>query len=429
MKAGFLSLSPELHLQIIESLQIQPSDPEDQEDSEDEEVPEIEEDEEGDSKEHLVPEGLKALINLSCTCKHMRLLVGPHIFKKLWLTNTDSSAASIKAVAASAFRSEVKELLFVGHAAGEKEEDFDSVDNVLPEETEDILSNLRVYFPNLDSLNIGFAWELYKTDKWDEWPLETLSGWEDDERAFELEEEEAYRALIGKVWAAISLNEAGIVKSLKMRHFVPKVVSTFFSPQFDLFLSGVEKFHISMWGSDNAGWVSGVLEGYRDGISRLADILKGLTSCIDFTFEASQYGWVGCEGQNHVALPLLPKQMPLLKRLTLHHCFASPELIEFLKAHSDTIEEVIMQDCGASPISLHGLADNGIAWAELFSGMQDLKLLKTFELLPEDVSYSWEMEYFRRSTSDDREDVEKVRKELEASNGQKRVFAYGHCKF
>lgn len=430
MMAGILSLSHELHLQIIASLKI-PSISCDDEDLSHQNCPSLpqDEDEQGSSKEHLIPEELKTLISLSCTCAHMRSVVGPHIYKKLWLTNTVKSAASVNAVSVGAYQKDVREILFVGRDTSIKEEPLYPFDNLLPPQTEDILANLRVHFPNLDVLNVGFAFELYQYPcRWESCDLQGFLDREDDERVFERETKESCRALTAKVWTAISRNTPGTVKSLKMRHFIPKCVSIYFSPDFEIILGSVEMFHISLWGRSSAGWVSSGGEGYRHGISQLGQILKGLTSCLDFTLEASQYGWVGCDGLNCTPFPILPDQLPRLKRLKLRHCLIGPELVDFLCSHNDTIENFVLQDCSADSWRIPG---DGIAWADLFNVLYTMKALREVQVLPEDVPYTWSMEYPHSSFSEEQDEADEAKRlkcELEASNGGRRTFSYGSCE-
>ena len=84
------------------------------------------------------------------------------------------------------------------------------------------------------------------------------------------------------------------------------------------------------------------------------------------SIKAPAEGLLGLEGMNHVPLALKADQMPLLATLHLTYIFASPELIDFLVGHKDTLEELILCNCYASP---GGQAENGIYWFQLFTSL------------------------------------------------------------
>ncbi len=58
--------------------------------------------------------------------------------------------------------------------------------------------------------------------------------------------------------------------------------------------------------------------------------------------------------------------MPLLKAMHLEHILASPELIDVLVGHKDTLEELTLRNCYAS---LRGLTKYGIYWSQLFTSL------------------------------------------------------------
>lgn len=436
MSTGILLLSPELHLRIIDFILEQPDEEDKTEDGKEKET---KLDERSDSTEHLVPVNLKTLIKLSQTCSAFRALLAPSIYTKLYLTNTKSSADSVKAVAEGPFRDQVTEVLFVGRAPGSEEEGFDDTETVFPEEVENVLKNLNDLFPRLNSLNVGFAYELNDYDKWDVWVWESFLDEEADEQVLEEEKSQGFRALIAKVWTAISCNPS--IKHLKMRQFIPKWSSVYSSKSFHAFLSAVQKFDMSTWGDDNgAGWVSNFGEGYCQGLARLDCIFDALKSCTEFTLEASKYGLYGLEGQNHAPHGFRLGQMPQLRRFKLRHCFISPELRMLFKEHKDTLEEVVLQDCGASTNTYSGLAENGISWQELFEAMLCMRALKKFEVLsvhgmdPLDEETKEaprsEGEGKGEAQEEEKEQEEPKKKDKPANPDKKRwIFPYGICKF
>ena len=71
--------------------------------------------------------------------------------------------------------------------------------------------------------------------------------------------------------------------------------------------------------------------------------------------------------------------MPLLRTLYLEQILASPELIDFLVAQKDTLEELTLCDCYASA---EGRAKNGIYWSQVFNSLSSTNPtpLRRFEL-------------------------------------------------
>lgn len=420
MSTGILLLSPELQLRIIDFILEQPEEygGKEEEDKGDEQI---------DSTEHLVSSNLKTLINLSATCHTFRALVAPFVYKKLYLTNTETSAASVKAVADGPFRDIVTELLFVGRANGLEEAGADDSENLFPEELELVLTNLGKDFPRLKSLNVGFAYELSEYDVWETWAQDTFYEVETVEEVLEQEKKHGFLALISQIWTAIASNVP--VKHLKMRHFIPKLSPVYTSELFHSFLSGVDRFEMSIWGADNGvGWESNVGEGYTDALSRLECIFSALTACTDFTVEASRYGWYGLQGYRHAPHPFHVGQMPLLRRLTLRHCFISPDLRILFEDHKDTLEEITLRDCAASINTGSGTAENGIEWRALFDAMLCMKVLQKIEVLPF-LKPDTSEESSVQDTSSQREEGENKHRDQPTSLGEcRRIFAYGTSK-
>ena len=106
----------------------------------------------------------------------------------------------------------------------------------------------------------------------------------------------------------------------------------------------------------------------------------------------------------------------------MHRCFISPELKRFLEDHKDTLEHIILQDCGAESDSWASLVENGINWRELFNAMLCMKTLKKIEIFP-----ILGPESFKRSSNQDNgvgkdEDEVQASDEPARSNKKRRVF-------
>ncbi|MCJ1427117.1 hypothetical protein MMC29_005020 [Sticta canariensis] len=91
-----------------------------------------------------------------------------------------------------------------------------------------------------------------------------------------------------------------------------------------------------------------------------------LANVTTLSIKAPEEMLLGLEWKNHKPLALKADQMPLLATLHLDYIFASPELIDFLVGHKDTLEELVLCNCYASP---GGQAKNGIYWFQFFTSI------------------------------------------------------------
>lgn len=167
-------------------------------------------------------ESMRNLINWSCTSKYFRSLLATRVFHTVILRNEEKSAASIEAIAARLeYVNHVKELQFIGSAPGDAncnagdDDDaaFRDTENILPEKVKDLLINLK-RFPNLKSLSVEFDYDFDDFEEWEEEGVNLLGEIEEMEEIREREGGEAWRALMVKVWEAISENKAGVIEKL-----------------------------------------------------------------------------------------------------------------------------------------------------------------------------------------------------------------------
>lgn len=173
------------------------------------------------------------LMNWSCTSRFFRALLAPHIFKSIVLRNDEKNVASVKAIEQHPeYSKHVQDLLFTGYAPGDaRREDpaFSDVGGILPGIVANILGDLRI-FPSLKTLAVEFDFNFEDYAEWEEEGVDPSQEPETEEEMKRNEGEEAWRALMVKVWEAISRNEGGVVRKLvDLSYF-----STF--PLFMLFL-------------------------------------------------------------------------------------------------------------------------------------------------------------------------------------------------
>ena len=157
------------------------------------------------------------ILNWSCTSKYFRVLLASYVFKSVILRNTAKSGASLDAVAEHPELGKyVREVRFIGYAPGDvRREDpaFGDTEHVLPQSVADLLSNLS-RFRNLETLSVEFDYNFSDYGEWWEEGINPADEVEDLEEVRQKEGEEAWRALMLKVWEAICLNDAPVIRKL-----------------------------------------------------------------------------------------------------------------------------------------------------------------------------------------------------------------------
>lgn len=357
------------------------------------------------------------LINWSCTHSYFRNFLAPHIFNTVKLVNDEKSGASLDAVARSPHNALVKILHFIGSAPdeatdeesdgeksdgeksdGEKSDgeesdgeksDYEAYassdhDGIFPRSVYGLLSNLQ-RFPSLEHLSIRFDHQYDDEYEGFEFPEP-----ETPDEVLEAEAESPWRALMFRVYSALSRNKTPQVKHLDIRQLIRKEVSTFRHADFHDFLGHFEQFTLSIYGElTGVGCTS---PGYYTNVTKEYPALMGILDKCFFdhlahvttlSIKAPEEGPLGLPGKLYFYCPfaLRAHQMPLLKTLLLEYVFASRELIGFLLGHKDTLEEVTLRNCYASVTN----ANNGIYWSELFKSLVSAHppKLRRFDLVRE----------------------------------------------
>ena len=157
------------------------------------------------------------ILNWSCTSKYFRVLLASYVFKSVTLRNTEKSGASLHAVVQHPELGKyVREVRFIGYAPGDaRREDpaFGDTEHILPQSVADLLSNLR-RFRNLETLSVEFDYNLSDYGEWEEEGINPADDVENLEEVKQKEGEEAWRALMLRVWEAICLNDAPVIRKL-----------------------------------------------------------------------------------------------------------------------------------------------------------------------------------------------------------------------
>jgi len=378
-----------------------------------------------------------ALHSWSSTCSFYRSLLAPYLYQSLVLRNYEKSASSVHALANSRYKGCVEEIRYVAEGectdvdkwqywTGETRGEFDNSEavtdpkEVFPDIVHTVLSNLQS-FPHLKALSIDFPVNFKREDWGFSFYWEMFDEEETEDEIQSAEENEGWRALMAKTFDALSQNDKPSIKTLKIEKLYPLELSPFRSEAFHDFLSPLDRFDLSLFGGENgAGWCINCSNGYLEFVSKLDtyffDHLQNIT---EFHLRADETGPLGLRGNRHADLTLRPDQMPLLKSVFLQNIFVSPELVDFLVGHSETLECISFNDCYGG---INGEAENGIYWEALFTALSDAKPeeLWRFDVLPLDPPYQDMNDHTDLSETDG---VHICRTMLE-QDPKRRLFAY-----
>ena len=387
------------------------------------------------------------LMNWSSTSSYFRNLLAPYIFRSIKLRNDEKSGASVDALLKSPHGDLVKEIYFLGTippgtadpddnneddeplAEGfhqgiddDDEEEEKSITITLPPVVDTLLSDLD-QFLNLESLSIGFTYP-YENAFDEYYDAEGIMDNENPEAA------RALKALMTTTYTTLLRNKVPQLRAVEIRKFVWTFTEPYESESFQDFLSYVEHFSLSVRGGNNgAGWCVNTCDGYLECVARFDELFfDHLASATGLTLRAAHEGPIGLEGMRHARLALEKEQMPLLKSLHLEHIFICQELVDFVTSHSDTLEQLTLQDCHSS---VNGLQDNdAFYWNHLFDALHsaDLKRLSHLEIRPFNAPLTFEeaMErnYHRVPTEQvEPDNVQQIRRVL-STDVRRRVFGY-----
>lgn len=125
-----------------------------------------------------------------------------------------------------------------------------NISTFFPSNVRTILSNLRRFFPRLQSLRIKFKpidWE----DFWNDENFDYSDG-ETAEQISSAEDDRAWRALMAKTYKLLAQNQQPCIKALEIQALMPKEVSTFSNRAFHDFLGMLERFTLSIYGNQMA---------------------------------------------------------------------------------------------------------------------------------------------------------------------------------
>jgi hypothetical protein len=200
------------------------------------------------------------------------------------------------------------------------------------------------------------------------------------------EEDEGWRALMLKSFDALSKNTTSSIEEFEIKRLVAKEVSAFTSKDFHGFLGKLKTFSVSLH-----DWFNGMAlrMNMQPGFTPFAEKLDNyffnhLQSTTDFSLKADETAPLGMDlSVHHVHLALRPSQLPLLRKLALKYIHICPELVDFLIAHLETLEELVMTHCQCSLPMLDEDTES-MHWYELFDALAEKQppRLRKLEMMP-----------------------------------------------
>ena len=253
------------------------------------------------------------------------------------------------------------------------------------------LSSLQC-FPNLETviLEFPFKWNNFED------PRDSLDEAETAEQVRVAEERNGWRTLMAQSFNALADNNKIGFQHLELRQLAPYEVSTFNSEKFHKLLNAVKRFSLSLRGWENgAGWNLNTMPAFGNFARKLDTwFFNHLHSVEHLVFEASDTAPIGLDpGRYHAHLALKPDQMPLLRSIKVVDLFVCPELVVFLTAHLQALEELRMYDCRGA-MEVDNEDTEGVSWHKFFNALLDgspSKLRKLVVEWFEEVEYeAWE---------------------------------------
>lgn len=276
--------------------------------------------------------------------------------------------------------------------------------DVYPQEVDDVLSNLPNLFLSLERLSADFPFDYDSSDIM----IEYLQGYEFNssyEDALAEENKDAWRGLMAHSFKAISRNFSHTrgddngrlvpqIHHFNVQNFNIVPISTLCTKEFQNSLALLKTFKLSL---DSKG------SGSAHNITT-ASIFHGLPPCLepwffnnlssveDFSFNPTDVAALGggLEIPNSIPIPLKECMMPRLRKVTIQNVFLGKILIDFFARHSSTLDSITLGDCyGIHPDTDR---DEPMFWHELFDSLADasqsMSKLTSFSLFFEEAKDS-----------------------------------------
>ncbi|KAL9010162.1 MAG: hypothetical protein Q9173_004875 [Seirophora scorigena] len=297
-----------------------------------------------------VTDGPQAITGLSQTSTYFYKLLSPFLFRCITLHNTQKFGDSVQYLANTSQRAYVKVLYFKGVATRRKYQDSHDIDRDFPSSVTSVLSNLAI-FPNLKTLILDFDLENVQDDYVDDFLL--TEDEETEQQITEVEGKQAWRALQKQAFDAITAKDSNNSRELVVKTCPLKATSLFGSEQM------YQSFSFQVRARDEgAGW-SNTFYCFHHYVEKLDHyFFNALTNVTQLTISGHEYGAVGLTEMYQSLVPLKPEHVPKVRELEMRWYFIQETFVDFLKAHSTTLERLTLENCfSIAPSGLYGTAD------------------------------------------------------------------------
>ncbi|KAL9622123.1 MAG: hypothetical protein Q9160_003466 [Pyrenula sp. 1 TL-2023] len=372
----------------------------------------------------------------SATCKILRSLLVPQIFRSIPLRESTRSGGSIQALLRASYGQHVKELRYAtkaddpGNGAGENESE--EAEDILSSNSYDILGHLH-RFPNLQRLTLTFEFDIANWDR----AIFMFDQLETPDEVHRAESTLVWRKLLRQTFAALAANSPNISHHLKAFHLhklPPVQVSVWETLPWQAFLSSFQELYLRVYGRDGGpGWHINTKQGICDFVPTLGGSFFDKVPCLTSLTLAGDFdcpfGLTGTSHDIETPLPLQPRHMPKLQSFTCNYTFIGRELVEFVTAHHATLEILRLYECySAKPNSV--LFGNTFSWAEFFTALRNAKpqlsVLRKLEIGETETLFDGKVRPipFASENDEDTEEIRAVRKGLQEPC--RRLFSY-HC--
>ncbi|KAL4861080.1 hypothetical protein BDV12DRAFT_204388 [Aspergillus spectabilis] len=327
------------------------------------------------------------LIPLSSTCKALRQLIAPRIFRAICLHNTAKSGAAVRAISQGSLAGYVKELQYMGTVSPENDTNR-PLEEVYPPDVDHLLSNLA-FFPKLERLHISFPYDSHSV--WDEiWEDFNDDFIDDPEKAKADENEFSWRGIMAASYRAIASNYEPercptgtdhLPLCFEIEELPMYMASTFASPSWTHFMSQLKSFTLSFPRMDNgAGWNLNKHQGYYGFTENLPFwFFDHLKSVEHFEFDPAASGILGEAGDaNTYNIGVFQATMPKIRSLKFTNIAICEELRDFCVRHIGTLEKISLHQC-------HAAGRPWMLWGDFFEALVEASppRLREFELVHE----------------------------------------------
>lgn len=299
-------------------------------------------------------------IKLGATCKLLRAQLLPEVFRTIRFTTSDISATAAL-VAVQAHGQYVKAIDFTCQC---DLEDIPTAPSLSPAACKILRGHLT---PNLQRIRLKFDFGL---DNVRDVVSVNFEEVEDHNITRAKELQHTWRALMKETWEAVSTN--AFVRELILDELPPKWTSAYLTDAFRQFLGQLESATFNLFGfAECEDFLTGSTAGCNYFLRDLDELFfRYMTRLKHLHIRAFDPLGLG-NSVYRIPLALKPKDLPLLQSLKLENCIICPELVSFIRGHTQILESLDINECSG----MVGPPSYGetLTWAEFFDQVYEAK--------------------------------------------------------